>query len=66
MEYRKRNVLHRMRHDTLDLNEMALSSYRYPVPKRDTYVQYEEFVEQNIYINLSIKHQSIIIHLTLH
>jgi hypothetical protein len=36
-----------MKHDILDLNEMVLFSYQYPVPKTDTFVQFEEFVEQN-------------------
>jgi hypothetical protein len=37
-----------MKHDILDLNEMVLFSYQYHVPKMDTYVQFEAFVERNI------------------
>jgi hypothetical protein len=37
-----------MKYDILDLNEMVLFSYQYHVPKMDTYVQFEEFVERNI------------------
>ncbi len=44
-----------MQYDILDLNEMVLFSYRYHVPKMDTYVQFEEFVEQNIYINTTFR-----------